>query len=105
MIKWLFEVFAKRRQVSAEVRGRAENTGVLLASGFIAGESLMAVILALLVIGRDFLPLPDFNAYTFGVQPQFLLSLLAYPVMIYLLAWFTINKAQESDMPATHLPE
>jgi putative OPT family oligopeptide transporter len=51
VIKWVFDIVIKRRKATDEERQRAENMGVLLSSGFIAGESLMAVLLALLVIG------------------------------------------------------
>jgi len=51
VIKWLFEKRATRTKLSTEETGRAENVGVLLASGMIAGESLMAVLLAFLVLG------------------------------------------------------
>jgi putative OPT family oligopeptide transporter len=48
----------ERHNASKEQATRAENTGTLLSSGFIAGEALMAVILAFAVLGADF-SLPD----------------------------------------------
>lgn len=106
LVKWLFEVHAKRRQATSEERARAENTGILLSSGFIAGESLMAVILALLVIGGDFQPwLLSFQRISAGVVPNFWLGLLAYPMVIYLLAWLTVNRMREGGIPATKVGE
>ncbi len=53
----------------------------------------MAVVLALLVIGGDaWEGLLSFQSLTFGMEPSLLLSLLAYPAVLYLLAWFTISK-------------
>jgi hypothetical protein len=58
------------------------NTGVLLSSGLIAGEALMAVFLAFLVLGSDLmgwgrlLPQISSNAW---------LGMLAFPLLIYLL--------------------
>jgi putative OPT family oligopeptide transporter len=104
LIKWLFGLKLKRQGASDEVKARAENTGVLLSSGFIAGESLMAVLLALLVISGDFVPgLLGFQRLTFGFMPNFWLSLIAYPVVIYLLVWLTTNKAREGGLPATRM--
>jgi hypothetical protein len=91
IVRWLFTVHAKRRGMSDDERARGENTGVLLSSGFIAGESLMAVILALLVIGGDFAPwLLAFQRLTAGIEPSFWLSLAAYPLVIYLLVFFAV---------------
>ena len=78
----------------------------LISSGFIAGESLMAVALALLVIGGDFVPwLLGFQRLIGGAEPSFLLSLIAYPVVLFLLAWFTISKMREGSLPAMKVGE
>ncbi len=104
LIKWLFNLKLERQGASDEVKTRAENTGVLLSSGFIAGESLMAVLLALLVIGGDLVPgLLGFQGLTFGLMPNFWLSLIAYPVVIYLLVRVTTNRAKEGELPATRV--
>ncbi len=106
LIKWLFGLKMERSGASDKEKARAENTGVLLSSGFIAGESLMAVLLALLVIGGDFMPgLLGFQGLTFGIAPNFWLSLIAYPVVIYLLVRLTANVARKGGMPATRLGE
>jgi putative OPT family oligopeptide transporter len=96
LIKWMFDQNVKRSGASAEQKQRAENTGVLLSSGFIAGESLMAVVIALLVIGGDFAPwLLGFQRLTAGLSPSFWASLIIFPVVIYLLAFHTVKRAQE----------
>jgi putative OPT family oligopeptide transporter len=106
LIKWLFGLRMERTGASDDEKARAENTGVLLSSGFIAGESLMAVLLALLVIGGDFVPgLLGFQGLTFGFAPNFWLSLIAYPVVIYLLVQLTANAARKGGMPATRVGE
>ncbi len=53
LIRVIFEKCATRRGLSAEEKATAENTGVLLASGMVAGESLMAVLLAFVVLGTN----------------------------------------------------
>jgi membrane protein YqaA with SNARE-associated domain len=106
IIKWLFDLRLKRMRAGEDERQRAENTGVLLASGFIAGESLMAVLLALLVIAGDVAPwLLGFQKLAFGAEPRFWLSLLVYPVVIYLLVWVTVSSMRKSGLPAAKITE
>jgi putative OPT family oligopeptide transporter len=95
LIKWVFDQNVKRSGFSDDQKQRAENTGVLLSSGFIAGESLMAVVIALLVIGGDFAPwLLGFQRLSFGLSPSFWASLIIFPVVIYLLGFYTLKKAR-----------
>ncbi|MFQ5676154.1 MAG: OPT family oligopeptide transporter, partial [bacterium] len=53
IIKWLVDRQAAKKQLNDAQKTKVENTGVLLASGLIAGESLMAVILAFVVLGLN----------------------------------------------------
>ena len=97
LIRWILEVQMKRRNASHDEKTRAENTGTLLSSGFIAGESLMAVILAFLVLGGDFIPglTAAREALTAGLTGSFLLSLVIYPALLYLLVWLPLKKMRE----------
>ena len=104
LLKWIFETMLRKRGASEEQRARAENTGVLVSSGFIAGESLMAVILALLVIGGDFYPwILAFQRLTFLSEPEFYLSFIAYLLALYMLVWLPVSKMKEGGLPTTHL--
>ena len=58
-IKWLLEVRVRRK--SEKARTAADNNGLLLASGFVAGESLTAVLLAVFV----------FLKFNFTTSPMF----------------------------------
>lgn len=53
IIRWVLNRQLARRKSSEEEKTTAVNTGVLLSSGFIAGESLMAVLLAFLVLAQN----------------------------------------------------
>jgi len=53
LIKWLIDRNTAKKNLSDEQKTKAQNTGILLASGLIAGESLMAVILAFVVLGLN----------------------------------------------------
>ncbi len=104
LIKWIFELWLKKNQATEEEKARAENTGVLVSSGFIAGESLMAVTLALLVIGAEKYPaLLGFQGLAFLSEPSFFLSLVAYAFVLYLLVWLPVSKMKQGGLPSTHL--
>ncbi|HEX9728391.1 MAG TPA: oligopeptide transporter, OPT family [Gemmatimonadales bacterium] len=106
IIRWLFDLRMKRLGATDQERARAENTGVLVSSGFIAGESLMAVLLALFVIGGDFAPwLLGFQRLSGGFAPSFLLSLLVYPLVIYALVFFAARTGREGTGPSVKIAE
>lgn len=49
-IKWLADVSARRRKLNPEQQAKFEERGTLLASGFIAGEAITGILLAVLFI-------------------------------------------------------
>ena len=53
VIRSLLNATIKRGTLSEEIKTKAENKGVLISSGLIAGEALMAVILAFLYLGQE----------------------------------------------------
>jgi putative OPT family oligopeptide transporter len=53
VIRALLDTMMNRRKVGALDRDRVSNTGLLVASGLIAGEALTGVILATMVLGRE----------------------------------------------------
>jgi putative OPT family oligopeptide transporter len=96
LIRWIFDTRLKKQNATDEEKQSAENIGVLMSSGFIAGESLMAVVLAIVFIASERVPgLLFFQSFTGGAEPSFYLSLIAYPVIAFLLGWFTIKKMRE----------
>jgi putative OPT family oligopeptide transporter len=103
LIKLGLDFWMDRQNATNEEKTRAENTGILMSSGFIAGEALMAVALAFLVLGGDFFPklLSIHERLTGGITPQFWLSLLIYPVLLYLLVWLPSRIAQSGNVPAS----
>ena len=56
LIRYVMDMIIRRKKIEGEAKEKAENTGTLLASGFIAGEALMAIILAGFVFGGASLP-------------------------------------------------
>jgi uncharacterized oligopeptide transporter (OPT) family protein len=99
VIKWVVDRLIARKSVSKDAKERAENTGILLASGFIAGESLTGVLLAVLV-----LVVKDFESLTrllFGVSEfEFveawggnLIGLLAFAAIAWVLIVMPLRKS------------
>lgn len=104
LVKWLFGLWLRKKEATEEEKARAENTGVLVSSGFIAGESLMAVALALLVIGADRFPaLLGFQSLNFLASPSFPLSMVAYLIVIAMLVWLPVSKMKQGGLPSTQI--
>jgi hypothetical protein len=73
--------------------------GTLLSSGLIAGESLMAVLLAFVVLGGDFFPaLAAIRERFSGMAGSYLLGLTVYPVLACLFVLLPILKMRETGL-------
>ncbi|TDI45019.1 MAG: oligopeptide transporter, OPT family [Acidobacteria bacterium] len=97
LIKAILGWRLRQQNAGDEERVKAENTGTLLSSGFIAGESLMAVVLAFLVLGADRLPALAslHNSMTSAASPSYWPGLLIYPILLYMLVWLPLQKMSE----------
>jgi len=97
VIKWILDtVMAKKKATEAE-KTRAENTGVLISSGLIAGEALMAVVLALVYGILDFQG-STFSLRNFGAEhPSSWLGLLAFAAMAYFLISIPMRSARKNS--------
>ena len=84
LIAWMLSRRLIARAASETAVTRATNTGVLLSSGFIAGEALMAVLLAFVVLGGS----------AFGIDqvlPSFMQSTLLGALVFVLLYHMLVN--------------
>ncbi|RMG66343.1 MAG: oligopeptide transporter, OPT family [Calditrichaeota bacterium] len=94
IIKWVLEFMLRRRGAGVEEKVKAENVGVLLSSGLIAGEALMAVILAFVVLGAS-LKGSNFRLADWGAQhPSVWLGLLVFVGLLYLLVAIPLKKSR-----------
>ena len=95
IIKWILESTLKKNNASDEQKTIAENTGVLISSGLIAGESLTAVILAFVVAGvslsQGTFQLSDYAL--FEATPW--LGILAFVSLFYLLIQVPLKKVSK----------
>jgi putative OPT family oligopeptide transporter len=91
----LDKVLAKKNFNEAQ-RSRVDNTGVLLASGLIAGEALTGLLFAIIaVINYDFL-----KSLIVFQSPTFWLSLLVFVVVGWVLVSVPVRNAGSPDEPA-----
>ena len=103
MISWMLARTLAKRGASEEAKTRAVNTGVLLSSGFIAGQALMAVLLALPELGRDrFDWIPDLPLVAECiVGPEFVgqwgawLGALVFVLLVYMLVNVPLSEMQK----------
>ena len=104
LIRWLMDYRLERARATKEERARAENVGILLSSGFIAGESLMAVILAFVFLGGEYF-LGEGNRVIpiLAESPSAWASLLIFAVVIYLLAFAPLKAMKRGGLPSTHV--
>ena len=90
IIRWLLDRRLARAKASSTEATAAANTGILLSSGFIAGEALMAVLLAFLVLGADLVEVINPLLAISAGLPGFIshnpwLGLLGFAGLFYLL--------------------
>jgi len=93
IIKWLLDKRMEKQNATDEQKTKAENTGVLISSGLIAGEALMAVILAFLVLGIN-LSESTFSLSNWAfIEPNTILGLLVFVGLVYLLVKIPLNRS------------
>lgn len=100
LIKGALEFFAKKRELNEAQSVRVDNNGVLLASGFIAGEALVGLLFAALAFFEikyaKILP-----ALAPGIFPlPFIVSSLVFVVVAYVLIKTPLANAGRPDEPA-----
>jgi putative OPT family oligopeptide transporter len=96
-IKWLADIAAARRKPSAEQKAKFEERGTLLASGLIAGEAIMGILLAALFVGN----VPSLTRLLTGQDDLPFLatwggwfSLLAFGIIGYCLIQIPLRKTE-----------
>lgn len=93
VIKGIVERINANKQHNEGQKARVENTGVLLASGLIAGEALIGLLFA----GLAFAEVPLFVIFK---QPSFLVSLVMLGIIGWILVQIPVKNAGRPDEPA-----
>jgi len=99
IIAWMLSRSLASRGASEEAATRATNTGVLLSSGFIAGEALMAVLLAFVVVGGTAFGITQVLP---SIAQSTLLGALVFILLYYMLVKVPLQAAEDqrgADVP------
>ncbi len=95
LFRAIMDWFLARRDASDEEKMKAENSGVLVASGLIAGQSLMAVLLAFIVLYEQAkLGMAETEHLLPTLGNSFGAGLLVYPLLLILLVWLPIHRSR-----------
>jgi len=96
LIRWAVERVADRRGLNEAQKGRVSNAGVLTASGLIAGEALMGLIIAAVVFFRGGFPaLQIFDPVA---------AWLAIPVFLVLILYLVFGPLRKAGRPDEEAP-
>lgn len=96
IVKGIVEYFVEKRKFSASQRINTENIGVLLASGLIAGEALMGLVIAVFAVGNVFL----YDLFSLFTNPPVTISIAVLILIGFVLVWYPVKNAGSPDAPA-----
>jgi putative OPT family oligopeptide transporter len=95
LIKGMVDSVAEKRKFSPAQRTTTENTGVLLASGLIAGEALMGLVIAIFAVGNIFL----YDIFSFFSHPPFWIAAIVLVLIAWVLVQIPVRNAGRADAP------
>lgn len=97
LVKYILETLAEKRKVGTEGKETIENTGLLLASGLVAGEALTGILLAALVVSeinlREMLGIAEFDGFWW-------LGIIVFAVLAYVLIRSPLKRLREVKVTA-----
>lgn len=92
-IRWLADWISERKGFNAAQKARVENSGILAASGLIAGEAILGLVWA----GLQFAPFPLSSVFK---EPSYVVGLGVLLLLFWVLIRFPLNSAGSPDEPA-----
>ncbi len=95
IVKGIVDYFVEKRKFSASQRINTENIGVLLASGLIAGEALMGLVIAVFAVGNVFL----YDLFSLFTNPPVTISIAVLILIGFVLVWYPVKNAGSPDAP------
>jgi len=93
LIRGIVDIVVKRRKLNEAQGARVENTGILLSSGFIAGEALTGLVFAALAFY-------DIKWPSIFVNPSFGVSIVVFLLLALILIYYPLKNAGSPDQPA-----
>jgi len=100
LLKGIVERVNAQRQHNDAQKARVENTGVLLASGLIAGEALIGLVFAALAFFEVQYAQAMIAVAPYFEHPSFLVSLVMFVVIGWILIRIPVKNAGRADEPA-----
>ncbi|NOY05038.1 MAG: oligopeptide transporter, OPT family, partial [Chlorobi bacterium] len=97
LFRGIIDKLSDRRKHNEAQKARVENTGVLLASGMIAGEALIGLLFAFFAVMEW--PVPEVFEQTKSMV-QFIPALLVFALIGWILVHFPLKSAGSPDEPA-----
>jgi hypothetical protein len=93
MFRWLTDTLRERRGFNEAQKARVENAGILTASGMIAGEALLGLVVATFKFFEW--PLPQIFK-----EPSYLAGLVVLALIAFLMIRGPLAHAGRADEPA-----
>jgi putative OPT family oligopeptide transporter len=97
VIRGIVDKIRDKRGYNDAQKARVENAGVLVASGLIAGEGLMGLVIAGVVVSRADKTFPQLSAFM-GIAPW--MAIVALALLASALVFVPLSKAGAADEPA-----
>ena len=98
VIRAILDWILKKNEVTDAQKTHAENSGILVSSGLIAGQSLMAVLLAFVVLYEQAkLGMAETEHLLPQLAHSFWGGLLVYPLLLGLLVWLPLSRMRGTD--------
>jgi putative OPT family oligopeptide transporter len=101
LIRWITDMLRDRRGLNDAQKARVENTGVLTASGLIAGEALCGIVIAAIIarkLARD--PNAAAQLSQLSIGNHWISGLIALAVLIFVMIKVPLANAGNPDEPA-----
>jgi hypothetical protein len=102
MIRWLTDTLCERKGFNQAQRARVENLGILVASGYIAGEALVGLVTAWFNYKYGKLPeiFGDSKSALFHGEPSYLGGMAVMLLLAIVLVKVPLDHAGSRDEPA-----
>jgi len=98
VIRAILDWILKKNEATDAQKTHAENSGILVSSGLIAGQSLMAVLLAFVVLYEQAkLGMAETEHLLPQLAHSFWGGLLVYPLLLGLLVWLPLSRMRGAD--------
>jgi len=101
MVKGIVDKLAERKKLDKQSKDMIENKGVLLASGLIAGEALMGLVIAVLAVFNIFLS----EHFCIFDHPSSFISILVLMVISLILIIIPFRNIQNKNSPESNMTE